>query len=117
MRHKEEQKLTEDDSNNPSLVFCHTVRTVLPLLPLGDLDFGVVGRSEPKVRVDDNFVHLQTKGRTGRNDKGRVRKTISRGKLHQLRPFTHPVSMKRLLVHKEADSPGWCTADQSHKAG
>lgn len=49
----------------PSLVFCHTVRTVLPLLPLGDLDLRVVGCSEAKVRVDDNFVHLRTKGRSG----------------------------------------------------
>lgn len=45
--------------NNPLLVFCHTVRTVLPFLPFGYLDLGVVRCSKPKIRVDDNFVHLQ----------------------------------------------------------
>lgn len=48
--------------NNPSLVFRHTVGTVLPLLPFGYLDLGVVRRSEPKIRVNDDFVHLKTEG-------------------------------------------------------
>lgn len=45
--------------NNALLVFCYTVRTVLPLFPFGYLDLGIVGRSEAKVWIDDHFVHLR----------------------------------------------------------
>lgn len=64
----EMQKVRKEDTiinlwrNNPSLVFRHTVGTVLPLLPFGYLDLGVVRRSEPKIRVNDDFVHLKTEG-------------------------------------------------------
>lgn len=40
-----------------SLVFSHAV--MLPLIPLGDLDLGIVRCSETKVRVNDNFIHLE----------------------------------------------------------
>lgn len=45
--------------NNALLVFCYTVRTMLPLFPFGYLDLGIVGRSEAKVGIDDDFVHLR----------------------------------------------------------
>lgn len=60
-------------NKNSSLVFCYTVRTMLPLLPLRYLDLGVVGSSEPKVWVYDYFVHLQTEDQMGEKNKGRVR--------------------------------------------
>lgn len=53
------------NQNKPSLVFCHTVGSMLPFLPLGDLDLGIVWCPKPKVWVDDNFVHLQTKRKEG----------------------------------------------------
>lgn len=98
---------------------------MLPLLPLGDLDLGVVGCSEPKVRVDDNFVHLQTKDRTGRNDRGRVilgpsARKITFSKFISLTKdkYVHSLSISyKVFALKQADSPGWCTADQSRKAG
>lgn len=43
-----------------SLVLSCAVGAVLPRLPCWDLDLGVVGCSQPKVWIDDNFVHLQT---------------------------------------------------------
>lgn len=42
-----------------SLFLCHTVRAVLPLFSLRDLDFRVIWCTKAKVRVDDNFVHLE----------------------------------------------------------
>lgn len=53
------------NQKKPSLVFCHTVGSMLPFLPLWDLDLGIVWCSEAKVWVDDNFVHLQTKQKEG----------------------------------------------------
>lgn len=44
--------------NHFLLVFCHTVGAMLPFFPLGYLDLGVVWGSQPKVWVDDDFVHL-----------------------------------------------------------
>lgn len=41
------------------LVFCYTVRTVLPLFPLGYLDLGIIWRPEAKVWIDDHLVHLR----------------------------------------------------------
>ena len=120
--------------NNHSRVFCHTVRAMLPLLPLWDLDLGVVGRSETKVRVDDNFIHLQTKSQTKRINKGKgVRRffkfiVLTKGHFHVLdnqSPLVYyinhvhfpAISIRYLLVLKRVVSPGWYTADLSRTAG
>ena len=42
-----------------SLFLCHIVRAVLPLFSRRDLDFRVIWSTKAKVRVDDNFVHLE----------------------------------------------------------
>lgn len=67
---------------------------MLPFLPLGDLDLGIVWCPKPKVWVDDNFVHLQTKRKEG---------DLS-FQIHQ----KNYVSLHKAL-------PCWCTADLSRR--